>query len=120
MKKALSYLVLFAYGTIMLMPVLPYVSDKVAHTFWLYEHISTVHYERGQYHTHYQEVEIAKKTGTEHSNSNSKNSGFADEHTTTSVAYRYTLPTIISTYFSNYNLSEIHVFLLSDYPPPKA
>lgn len=119
MKKALSYLVLFAYGAVMLMPVLPYISDKVAHTFWLYEHISTVHYEHGQYHTHYQEVEIAKKTSTEHSNSNPKNNGFSDEHTTTTFAYHFTPPTTIITSFSIYNLREIHTFLLSDFPPPK-
>ena len=120
MKKVLSYLVLFAYGTIMLMPILPYVSDKVAHTFWLYEHISTVHYEHGQYHTHYQEVEIAKKTSSEHSNTNSKYSGFANEHTTTSIAYHFMLLSNSVTLFSSYNLNEIHAFLLSDYPPPKA
>ena len=113
-------MLLFAYSTVMLMPVLPYVSNTVAHTFWLYEHISTVHYEHGEYHTHYEAAEIAKKTGTEHSNSNSKYSGSADEHTTTEVAYYFTLPTTIITSFSTYNLREIDTFLLSDYPPPKA
>lgn len=103
----------------MLMPVLPYVSDTVAHTFWLYEHISTVHYEHGQYHTHYEAAEIAKKTSSEHNNSNSKYSGLADAHTTTAVAYHYTVPTTIITSFFTYNLREIHTFLLSDYPPPK-
>ena len=120
MKKALSYLVLFAYGAVMLMPVLPYISDKVAHTFWLYEHISTVHYEHGQYHTHYQEVEIAKKTNSEHSSNNSKYNGFANEHFLTNTIFHFTLPIITQQFFSYYNFTTPSTHLLSDFPPPKA
>ena len=121
MKKALSYLLLFAYSTIMLMPVLPFVSDTVAHTFWLYEHISTVHYEHGQYHTHYQAVEIAKKTGTEKGTSTSKYSSTSDEHVVASISYNhFQLPIVIKQLFANYNTAVPQAYLLSDFPPPKA
>ncbi len=121
MKKALSYILLFAYSTIMLMPVLPYVSDTVAHTFWLYEHISTVHYEHGQYHTHYQAVEIAKKTGTEKGTTTSKYSGASDEHLLTGISYNHSLPPVITKQsFVNYQTDILQAYLLSDFPPPKA
>ncbi len=121
MKKALSYLVLFAYGTIMLMPVLPYVSDTVSHTFWLYEHISTVHYEHGEYHSHYEANEIAKKTSTEKDSSTTyKYAGNADDHIVTSTAYQITLPIITNLSFSHYNLTCVSAYLLGDFPPPKA
>jgi hypothetical protein len=121
MKKVLSYLVLFAYGTIMLMPVLPYVSDKVAHTFWLYQHISTVHYEHGEYHSHYEATEIAQKTNTDKNTSTTfKYTANADEHVVTTTAYHFTLIIITNHLFTHYNLTTVSAYLLSDYPPPKA
>ncbi len=121
MKQVLSYLVLLAYGTVMLMPVLPYVSDTVAHTFWLYEHISTVHYEDGNYHTHYEAAAIATKTNTDKDNTTAKYSTNADDHENASASY-VTLPThsVTTTLFLPYLIAPYHTHLLSDYPPPKA
>lgn len=121
MKKALSYILLFAYSTIMLIPVLPYVSDAVAHTFWLYEHISTVHYEHGKYHTHYEAVEITKKTGSEKGTTTSKYTGASDEHFITGIAYNhFQLAIITKQTFTNYQTAIPQAYLLSDFPPPKA
>ena len=121
MKQVLSYLVLLAYGTVMLMPVLPYVSDSVAHTFWLYEHISTVHYEHGTYHTHYEAAAIATKTNTDKNNTSAKYTNNADDHDNASASYT-ALPTyaVSTTLFFPYLVMPYHTYLLSDYPPPKA
>lgn len=120
MKRALSYLLLLAYSTVMLMPVLPYVSDTVAHTFWLYEHIATVHYEHGKYHTHYEAQAIAKKTNTDATNTNGKYNTNADEHVALYNTYSFALPIITTLHFTAYKARNYHTHLQSDYPPPKA
>jgi hypothetical protein len=120
MKRALSYLLLVAYSTVMLMPVLPYVSDSIAHTFWLYQHIATVHYEHGKYHTHYEAQTIAKKTNTDATNNNGKYNTNADEHVAVDTAYCITQPTIALQHFCTYTALNYQAHLQSDYPPPKA
>jgi hypothetical protein len=120
MKKAITYLLLFAYGTSILMPVLPYISDKVAHTFWLYQHIATVHYEQGSYHTHYEVAALAKKTNSEKGNT-TKQINIASYHIPTSISYNFCINETPISSFGNKNSYKLHTaFLLSDYPPPKA
>lgn len=92
MKKIITYLLLLAYTTSVVMPVLPFVKDYVAHTFWLYEHIATTHYENGNYHTHYEAETIAKKTNTEKQNDTTKPISFAQEHVVTNNTIEYTAP----------------------------
>jgi hypothetical protein len=105
----------------MLMPVLPFVSDTVAHTFWLYEHISTVHYEDGNYHTHYEAAAIATKTNTDKDNTAAKYTSNADDHEVNTASYHHaTSHTVITTSFSPYQVNPYNTHLLSDYPPPKA
>jgi hypothetical protein len=105
----------------MLMPVLPYVYDTVAHTFWLYEHIATVHYEDGNYHTHYEAAAIATKTNTDKNNAAAKYSTNTDDHEVNTASYHHAIfHTVITTSFSPYQVNPYHTHLLSDYPPPKA
>ena len=92
MKKIITYLFLFSYTTSVVMPVLPFVKDYVAHTFWLYEHISTTHLENGNYHTHYEADTIAKKTSSEKQNDTAKPFSFAQEHIVVNNTIEYTAP----------------------------
>jgi hypothetical protein len=62
LKKQLAILLLLCYTMVWLRPLVPVVSDWLAHTFWLSEHVATVHYENGHYHVHYELKEIAKDT----------------------------------------------------------
>ena len=119
MKKALSYILLFAYSTMMLMPVLPYVSNKIAHTFWLYEHISTVHYEQGQYHTHFQSIEISKKTANEKNGELPKYAVSNNEHFIAVFDYNFTFNTLPQKACFVYHQGIASSFLQHDYPPPK-
>ncbi len=50
---------------IVLKPVLPIVSDMVAHVFWKLEHISTVHSHDGEAHVHQEimEAEVRDQSG---------------------------------------------------------
>lgn len=54
MQKYLLYIVLFTYTSMMFKPVMPYLTDVVAHTLFYESHISTVHYEDGKLHVHKQ------------------------------------------------------------------
>ena len=119
MKRALSYLLLFAYSTNILMPVLPHVSDALAHTFWLYQHIATVHYEDGEYHTHYQSIEVSKKTNSE-KNTTTPTSTTTNEHIVATINYHFQLPVSDLPLFGDYSFSPTSIYFLSDYPPPKA
>ncbi|MEP6748516.1 MAG: hypothetical protein ABJB86_12365 [Bacteroidota bacterium] len=73
MKKALLYLLLFSYTTIICKPVLPLVSDCMAHVFWYSQHMATVHYEHGKYHAHYELQDAAKKNLPEKNNTLKEN-----------------------------------------------
>lgn len=103
------------------MPVLPYAADVVAHTFWKYQHISTVHYENGQYHAHYQSVSLSKKIGTEKNGETSKSFSFANDHINTNftTTFQYHQPTIKQTKFAQL----VFYFPTSNYkiktPPPE-
>lgn len=61
MKKQVAILLLCCYAIVLVRPVIPCISDLLAHTFWESEHITTVHYENGKYHMH---LEL-KKAGEE-------------------------------------------------------
>jgi hypothetical protein len=45
----------------MLKPVLPFVTDAIAHTFFYYKHVSTVHSVNGKNHVHNEFVHESKK-----------------------------------------------------------
>lgn len=111
-------MVLLAYATSLSMPVLPYVADSVAHTFWLYQHIATVHYENGQYHTHYEAAEIAKKTGTEKGPTH-KQMDVANEHIVTVSNYNLKLPIKGLPSYAIYQSDIAESLLPSDDLPPK-
>ncbi|MFP5041277.1 hypothetical protein [Parasediminibacterium sp. JCM 36343] len=122
MRKIIAYLVLMAYSATVTMPVLPYFTDFLAHTFWLYQHISTVHYEHGQYHTHYQSIEIQKKADPEKGTAQGKFPSSSNEHIVLGVDYNsphihfYTIEKPLD----NFSVFIPHSNLFTDYPPPKA
>lgn len=60
MKKQVALFLLCCYTLVLLRPVVPCVTDFLAHSFWSTDHIATVHYENGKYHLH---VEIKEAAG---------------------------------------------------------
>lgn len=120
MKKIITYLLLFSYTTSIVMPVLPFAKDLIAHTFWAYEHISTVHLENGKYHTHFESLSLAKKADTEKTNDVAKDPSFAAEHTIiTNIAFDF-FSSIVPV--NNYSLLVFYLpstYFISDVPPPQ-
>ena len=71
MKKTWLYLFLLLYVSSVMKPIMPIVSDWVAHTFWHLHHLQTVHHHHGHSHSHaqlVQAVEEEKKTSSTNSN----------------------------------------------------
>ena len=119
MKKALLYLVLFSYTTIVLKPVFPTIADTVAHIFWYSAHMATVHVENGKYHVHYELQDAAKKTAPEKDANLSKSESNA-EHLIVENSYKFSSPLIIKTFFHSPSSYLLHTHLNGDFPPPRA
>lgn len=61
MKKGILYILLFTYSTMMFKPLLPYITDVVAHTLFYQSHMATVHFENGKFHVHKEIINETKK-----------------------------------------------------------
>ena len=120
MRKALLYLLLFAYTIIICKPLLPAVSDCIAHIFWYSEHMATVHYEHGKYHVHYENVNEAKKGYPEKDSNLPKPADLISEHVIIASTYNFTVPLLIQTHFSALYTYFPHTYLQTDSLPPKA
>ena len=119
MKKALLYLLLFSYTSLVLKPVLPFITDTVAHIFWYSEHIATVHYEKGKYHVHYESLAEAKKNSPEKSIPVTKTETASSEHFMNTSRYDFSYQPLLSLHFSNPSFYLPHTWLANSYPPPK-
>ncbi len=118
MKKLLTYLVLYAYVVSLVKPVVPIISDLIAHTFYQLEHISVVHQHNGVYHVD-KELEEASKDFPETNATNFKFDKDITAHVGSNLVYES----------QNFNGFLVHrptyVDELSDeftfdcFPPPK-
>ena len=120
MKKALLYLLLFSYTTIICKPVLPSVSDCVAHIFWYSEHMATVHYEHGKYHVHYENIKESKKGNQDKDSNIPKNETAVSEHMIADEGHNFAIPILRQNYFSPISSTLLHRCVNSDFRPPRA
>jgi hypothetical protein len=118
MRKAILYLLLFSYTTIVFKPVFPTIADTVAHIFWYSEHMATVHYEHGKYHVHYQYQQAAKNGCPEKDSTISKSESYS-EHLIIAKSYTHPLYTLIKTKFLTASSGLAQMHLNNDFPPPK-
>jgi len=121
MKKLLLYLLLVSYAIVTFKPVLPYVSDFVAHNFYYAHHMATVHFENGKHHVHYQLVNDVKNESSGKSpSSSSQKDNAASEHFATEfrqtcfviAANEVEYKTTTAPAIENCNAAK-------DYPPPR-
>ncbi|MDQ3048269.1 MAG: hypothetical protein M3R27_12030 [Bacteroidota bacterium] len=61
-KKTAIYALICIYSFALIRPIVPVVNDLVAHVFYKMEHMSTIHFENGQYHIHSELKESSEKT----------------------------------------------------------
>lgn len=120
MKIAITYLLLFAYSTSALKPLLPYAKDAMAHIFWYSQHIATVHEENGKYHVHYETIDAAKESAQEKSSTTTKPTSFSSEHIfSTESSYAFFIEPIINKACDTYTSQLLTKSAHADDPPPK-
>ena len=119
MKKGLFYLLLYSYSMVICKPILPFMTDTVAHIFCYSEHMATVHYEKGKYHMHYESLAAAKKVGTEKSPTANKTPKGSSEHVMIFSQFDFSIASFRNNGFCNSFVSIPHNWLSNSYPPPK-
>lgn len=73
LRRIMAYLLTGAYLFSLCNWVIPIFADVIAHTFWKYHHMATVHYENGKWHVHKQIESIAKDGDKKQNPSNTQN-----------------------------------------------
>lgn len=119
MKLAITYLLLFAYSTIILKPILPYTSDTIAHIFWYKDHMASVHSHEGKLHVHKEVIEAAKSSSPEKDSTILKKGTSATDHIITKELNIVKEVAFMSRAFFSLSTTLPHTFLSADYPPPK-
>lgn len=98
MKNFLLYLFFFTYSASILKPVVPYLSDLIAHSFYYAEHVKTVHFENGKYHVHHELVRQAQKNTGDENGGYLKKISLPDEHLIIINSFSFFNPFLLHNY----------------------
>lgn len=120
MKTSILYLLLFAYTTIMIRPVMPYAADAMAHLLWYHQHVATVHTENGKQHVHLEVEKENKKTTTENTPENSKKNPSSPEHTLQLCPLNFCACSIKQIYSTPIGQRTLPANSSNDFPPPRS
>ena len=120
MKKFLPYLLISLYLTIMLKPVMPYITDAVAHILNFKGHMATEHAHHGRYHVHTEVAESAKNETSETNPNALKKQGPESDQIVTSKFIVLYFPDVNFKYFSILNKNAKSGYLNNHFPPPKS
>ena len=118
MKKGILYLFLFTYSTVMLKPVLPFVTDFFAHILFFKDHMQTVHAHHGKFHAHTAVAEAAKNDQPEKTTNNFKKDNQGNDHLISGYAIMNNLK-IPRIYFHSTSVPVATRNICFDYPPPR-
>ena len=105
---------------LLLKPVLPFVSDCIAHVFFYAHHMATVHYENGKYHVHYEMAKDSKEERSDKNTSTSKKDNPVNEHLVT--VYKqpvYVIALSDNEYALTTSPSLLNGDIKNNYPPPR-
>lgn len=119
MRFPTAYYLMLLYITVMLKPLIPYISDAVSHTFEDAMHIATVHSVYGDNH-----VEIEMATSSSDENNKNQNTSKGQEPIPVHVSevecnYLFTLNTININYNPVYSFNLKRIIISRDAPPPR-
>jgi hypothetical protein len=116
LMKDLSYVVLFSYTFFTFSPLIPLISDTIAHTFWEKEHLLKEHKVHGKNHVGFEISKSEKDTST-----NSVKSGTEDySHIpTVHVVLNFSVERVLNQSFSLFNCFYPASYPDIDYPPPR-
>lgn len=113
-------MLLLSYLVILVKPILPHVSDFLAHAFWKYEHIATVHQENGTSHVHYELEKAAEKDQSDNPIPILKADAFDTPHVMLQQAYDFSLQAVVLNHHSIFSVFYPGISLKGHYQPPRA
>ena len=119
MKRPILYLLLITYTAGIFKPVLPFVTDVIAHTFFYYKHVSTVHSVNGKNHVHNEFIHEAKKDNTPGKTDTTKKMDNTDEHFFLSPNSKLTHDVFSRKQFSFLRMNICKKHADRNFPPPK-
>ncbi len=100
-------------------PLLPYVSDGIAHVFFYAQHMATVHYENGKLHVHKEVIDNAKKEASQKELPSAKKENSAGDHTCFAVPETPPVHAFTRQYY--HTISTLcYNYLPGDHLPPRA
>lgn len=114
--KDLSYVVLFSYAFFIFSPLIPLISDIVAHTFWEKEHLLKEHQVYGKNHVG---LEISKSEKDKSTNSVKLGIEDYSHIPTVHVVLHYPVDRALNQAYSLFNCSYPASYPDIDYPPPR-
>jgi len=120
MKKIALYIILFSYTTIMLNPVAPYITDMFAHSFYLNQHIATIHYENGKLHVHEELKEKAAKEEPAKQSTSFKKDNSTNDHLSQLIDNSGQILPSSNINAISFNPGLAYTYLFTLYPPPRA
>ena len=103
----------------MFKPVLPYVTDAMAHLLFFKDHMNTVHAHKGKFHVHTEVTEAAKNDQQDKSSNNLKKETPGNEHIIIETMLRSPVNPFQADYFSLASISPSLVYIIYDFPPPR-
>jgi hypothetical protein len=119
-KYFFVYLLVFVYSFALIKPILPIVSDFMAHTFYKLEHTASVHYENGKYHLHAElKTEAIADKNLSKQNSSTIKYETLQHHIFTKNLKFFSFGSILKNNFFSSNQSTLVAHLELPTPPPK-
>jgi hypothetical protein len=114
--RDLAWLTLVFYVLFIFKPIVPVLSDKIAHTFWEQYHLITVHGTYGNAHVD-QEIEKSTKQADKEKSTKSTSEEYA--HIISAVAYYFPSHHFISRSYSAFKVKYPVSYSNIHYQPPK-
>jgi hypothetical protein len=102
----------------MFKPVVPYISDLVAHLLFFKDHMRTVHAHHGKFHVHGEVAEAAKNDQPAKSTNNGKNDTPGNEHIIIE-SNEFSAQQISINFPAPFPFPAKHVSIDHDFPPPR-
>jgi hypothetical protein len=120
MKSATAYYLLLFYSLAICKPVLPLVSDFLAHSLWQTHHLKTVHHQHGREHVHYELVKAASEEQNENTSLPSKSAEPVSVHIPVNIFQEFSFSSIPIVHNASYLQRLSHPAMDVVFPPPKA
>ena len=103
----------------MFKPVMPYVTNAMAHLLFFKDHMNTVHAHHGKFHVHTEIAEGAKNDQQEKSTNNLKKETAGNEHIIFEKITASSAPMAPVKYFSLRSIPVSVIYINYDFPPPR-